>query len=158
MITLNRPEARNALTWGMYALLEELVRTAEVRCLVITGADPAFCSGDDVRQVMGGGDRPPPVATEAGGGPRLTPAAAITSHPAWVGSPAPGRAPLPSPAHGHPAAQIPMATGCCAAGLEGKAVAQAACHRQAQARPINDSREQANGQGCSRRCAGTPSL
>ena len=26
-----------------------------MRCLVITGADPAFCSGDDVRQVMGGG-------------------------------------------------------------------------------------------------------
>ncbi len=54
VITLNRPEARNALTWGMYARLEELVRGADVRCLVITGADPAFCSGDDVRQVMEG--------------------------------------------------------------------------------------------------------
>jgi len=78
-ITLHRPEARNALTWGMYARLEELVREADVRCLVVTGADPAFCSGDDVRQVMGGGDRPPPVATLEGR-PRLTPAADALLH------------------------------------------------------------------------------
>ena len=59
VITLNRPEARNALTHGMYAELERLTRGASdagVRCLVITGADPSFCSGDDVRQVMGGGE------------------------------------------------------------------------------------------------------
>ena len=80
VITLNRPEARNALTWGMYARLEELVRAAEVRCLVITGADSAFCSGDDVRQVMGGGDRPPPVVSATHGGPRLTPAADALLH------------------------------------------------------------------------------
>ena len=38
IITLNRPEARNALTWEMYAELERLVRFAEpegVRCLEI---------------------------------------------------------------------------------------------------------------------------
>jgi enoyl-CoA hydratase/carnithine racemase len=75
IITLNRPEARNALTRDMYARLEELVRTTTARCLVVTGTDPAFCSGDDVRQVMGAGDRPPDVASEARGGPRLTPAA-----------------------------------------------------------------------------------
>jgi enoyl-CoA hydratase len=80
VITLNRPEARNALTRGMYARLEELVRAADVRCVVITGADPAFCSGDDVRQVMGGGDRPPPVASATDGGPRLTPAADALLH------------------------------------------------------------------------------
>jgi len=80
VITLNRPEARNALTWGMYARLEELVRAAEVRCLVITGADSAFCSGDDVRQVMGGGNRPPPVVSATHGGPRLTPAADALLH------------------------------------------------------------------------------
>ena len=57
LITLDRPEARNALTWQMYAELERVVRSTTARCLVITGADPAFCSGDDVRQVMGGGDR-----------------------------------------------------------------------------------------------------
>ena len=48
-ITINRPEVRNALTFRTYDLLEQAVRTTTARCLVITGADPAFCSGDDVR-------------------------------------------------------------------------------------------------------------
>ena len=77
VITLDRSEARNALTHGMYAELERLVREApnrSVRCLVVTGADPAFCSGDDVRQVMGGGEAgKAPVAVDRT--PRLTPAA-----------------------------------------------------------------------------------
>ena len=39
----------------------------------ITGADPAFCSGDDVKQIMaGGGDQ---VAQGLHAAPRLTPAA-----------------------------------------------------------------------------------
>ena len=80
VITLNRPEQRNALTWRTYALLEEAVRTTTARCLVITGTDPAFCSGDDVRQVMGGGDRPPDVGTGSKTGPRLTPAADALLH------------------------------------------------------------------------------
>lgn len=71
IITLRRPEARNALTRRTYTELEEAVRTSEARCLVVTGADPAFCSGDDVRQIMGGGDHPPDPPAE----PRLTPAA-----------------------------------------------------------------------------------
>jgi enoyl-CoA hydratase len=80
VITLNRPEARNALTWSMYAELERLVRgagEAGARCLVITGADPAFCSGDDVRQVMGGGQEghAPLSADVEAHAPRLTPAA-----------------------------------------------------------------------------------
>lgn len=56
LITLDRPEARNALTFQTYAELESAVRETQARCLVITGADPAFCSGDDVKKVMGGGD------------------------------------------------------------------------------------------------------
>ncbi len=75
VITLNRPEQRNALTWKTYQLLEDAVRTTTARCLVITGTDPAFCSGDDVRQVMGGGERPPDVGAGSKTGPRLTPAA-----------------------------------------------------------------------------------
>jgi enoyl-CoA hydratase/carnithine racemase len=82
VITLDRPEARNALTFGMYAELELLVREAPAagaRCLVVTGADPAFCSGDDVRQVMGGGrEGSAPVTTERT--PRLTPAADALLH------------------------------------------------------------------------------
>ena len=59
LLTLNRPEARNALTWTTYAELEDAVRTTTARCLVITGADPAFCSGDDVKQIMAGPKGPP---------------------------------------------------------------------------------------------------
>jgi enoyl-CoA hydratase len=76
VITLHRPEARNALTWRTYELLEQAVRTTTARCLVITGTDPAFCSGDDVKQVMGGGEKPPSMPTE----PRLTPAADALLH------------------------------------------------------------------------------
>ena len=52
VITLDRPDARNALAHTTYRELEDAVRSATVRCLVITGADPAFCSGDDVKQIM----------------------------------------------------------------------------------------------------------
>jgi enoyl-CoA hydratase len=82
-ITLNRPDARNALTWGMYADLERLVREAPAtgaRCLVVTGADPAFCSGDDVRQVMGGGAEGKAPLSTAERTPRLTPAADALLH------------------------------------------------------------------------------
>ncbi len=73
VITLNRPDARNALTFTTYAELEDAVRSTTARCLVITGADPAFCSGDDVKQIMqSAGDR---VASGLATTPRITPAA-----------------------------------------------------------------------------------
>ena len=73
VISLNRPEARNALTYTTYAELEDAVRTTDARCLVITGADPAFCSGDDVKKILAGaGQR---AASGQRGEPRLTPAA-----------------------------------------------------------------------------------
>lgn len=57
-ITLNRPEQRNALNYDAYDRLEAAFRRAvaetEVRCVIVTGADPAFCSGDDVREIMAG--------------------------------------------------------------------------------------------------------
>ena len=78
VITLDRPDARNALTFTTYRELEEAVRTTTARCLVITGADPAFCSGDDVKQVMQqAGDR---VASDLALVPRLTPAADAMLH------------------------------------------------------------------------------
>src|SRR5260221_4143500 len=73
LITLNRPEARNALTRATYAELEDAVRTTTARCLVITGADPAFCSGDDVKQIMAAAG--PQVAAGLRATPSLTPAA-----------------------------------------------------------------------------------
>jgi len=78
IISLNRPATRNALTHEMYAELERLVRAAPaagIRCLIVTGSDPAFCSGDDVRQVMGGGERTAPSPIAGDRAPRLTPAA-----------------------------------------------------------------------------------
>lgn len=53
-LTLQRPEVRNALDPLAYAELEEVVRGCRARCLVITGAGSAFCSGDDVRAFMTG--------------------------------------------------------------------------------------------------------
>ena len=74
ILTLNRPDARNALTHTTYAELEDVVRTTTARCLIITGADPAFCSGDDVKQIMAAAG--PKVAAGLRAEPRLTPAAA----------------------------------------------------------------------------------
>jgi enoyl-CoA hydratase/carnithine racemase len=55
-ITLNRPERRNALNFEAYDALESALRRVvaddEARCVIVTGADPAFCSGDDVREIM----------------------------------------------------------------------------------------------------------
>jgi enoyl-CoA hydratase/carnithine racemase len=78
VLTLDRPEQRNALTHAMYAAVESTARAAHdgaVRCLVITGADPAFCSGDDVRLVMGGGQEGRAPTARLDRRPRLTPAA-----------------------------------------------------------------------------------
>jgi enoyl-CoA hydratase/carnithine racemase len=55
-VTLDRPQRRNALNWRAYDELEWSFRHAhldpEVRCVIVTGADPAFCSGDDVAEIM----------------------------------------------------------------------------------------------------------
>jgi enoyl-CoA hydratase/carnithine racemase len=80
VLTLARPEARNALRRQTYRELEEVVRglgAADVRCLVITGEDPAFCSGDDVKLIMAGPERPSARPATA---PRLTPAADALLH------------------------------------------------------------------------------
>src|SRR5258708_38999133 len=54
-LTLNRPEARNALSIElMTALVEALGRAADEpysRVVVIAGAGPAFCAGHDLREL-----------------------------------------------------------------------------------------------------------
>jgi len=54
-LTLNRPEARNALSIElMNALIEALGRAAEdpeARVVAIAGAGPAFCAGHDLREI-----------------------------------------------------------------------------------------------------------
>jgi enoyl-CoA hydratase/carnithine racemase len=53
VITLNRPEAMNSLTYQSYLELEDLVRGTYARVLVVTGEGRAFCAGDDVKQILG---------------------------------------------------------------------------------------------------------
>ena len=60
LITLNRPEARNAMSGGMTRglaqALEEAETNPDVRAVVITGAGGAFCAGGDVKGMASGGD------------------------------------------------------------------------------------------------------
>jgi 2-(1,2-epoxy-1,2-dihydrophenyl)acetyl-CoA isomerase len=53
IITLNRPERRNALHREMYEpiklALADFAEAADVGCVVLTGAGSGFCSGGDVR-------------------------------------------------------------------------------------------------------------
>jgi enoyl-CoA hydratase/carnithine racemase len=57
VITLNRPERKNPLTFESYAELRDLfralVQVRAVRSLVITGAGENFCSGGDVHEIIG---------------------------------------------------------------------------------------------------------
>lgn len=61
VLTLNRPEAKNALDPAMAdelgEQLEALRAEAAVRALVITGAGGAFCAGGDVKAMGQGGPR-----------------------------------------------------------------------------------------------------
>lgn len=56
-VTLNRPEARNALNLPMcHALREAFERLdadTEVRAVVLTGAGPSFCAGADMKERKG---------------------------------------------------------------------------------------------------------
>jgi len=56
-ITLNRPERLNALTFEVYRELTDTFATLrdqdDVRVVVITGAGRAFCSGGDVKDIIG---------------------------------------------------------------------------------------------------------
>src|SRR5262249_28054304 len=57
VITLNRPERKNPLTFESYAELRDLFRKltdiADVRAIVLGGAGGNFCSGGDVHEIIG---------------------------------------------------------------------------------------------------------
>jgi len=59
-LTLNRPEARNAMSAQMMPALKEQLASAElnpaVRCIVLTGAGKGFCAGGDVKGMAASGD------------------------------------------------------------------------------------------------------
>ena len=51
-ITLDRPESRNGLTPEVGLALAAAIREAQPRCIVLTGANGAFCSGLDLKDAM----------------------------------------------------------------------------------------------------------
>jgi enoyl-CoA hydratase/carnithine racemase len=57
IVTLNRPERKNPLTFDSYAELRDHFRALNfapgVRAIVITGAGENFCSGGDVHEIIG---------------------------------------------------------------------------------------------------------
>ncbi len=78
-VMLNRPQRRNALNRTAYDELEQAFRAAQadsdVRCVIITGADPAFCAGEDVKEMMTGEQKDASVARLTSVRPKPTPAA-----------------------------------------------------------------------------------
>ncbi len=59
-LTMNRPEARNAMSGPMTSALAEQLAKAEldpaVKCIVLTGAGKGFCAGGDVKGMASRGD------------------------------------------------------------------------------------------------------
>ena len=73
-VTLNRPDARNALSGEVLRLLPKLLLQADadpdVDVLVLTGTDPAFCAGLDLKELgSGSGGVSGSIAREDGHSP-----------------------------------------------------------------------------------------
>src|ERR1051326_2012010 len=86
-ITLNRPEARNALDLVMrrelVAALDEIEADASARALIVTGAGGHFCAGGDVKSMQASRD----AATAADGRARVVALNRLVQRP--VGFPRP---------------------------------------------------------------------
>ncbi len=58
VITMNRPERRNAMSGGMLSAMSSVLAACEsdpdVACIVLTGAGGAFCAGGDVKGMAEG--------------------------------------------------------------------------------------------------------
>lgn len=68
VITLNRPDRLNAVSWDFAEQIARLLYTLrendEVRAIVLTGAGRAFCAGGDVDFLSGDGERPMPGTSD----------------------------------------------------------------------------------------------
>jgi len=93
-VRLHRPAVRNALSAAMITELPERLRALDtrddVRVIVLTGTDPAFCAGVDVKQLRAtldaGGTFPPLRGGRAAPVPPLhTPIIAAVNGPAITG-------------------------------------------------------------------------
>src|SRR3954453_945869 len=72
VLSMNRPERRNALSGSMLDALSRTRAAVEVDdsvgCVVLTGAGGAFCAGGDVKGMAGeGGNRPGEGGAGVGG-------------------------------------------------------------------------------------------
>ena len=64
VVTMHRPEARNALNTELRTALPATLLALDghdgVRAMILTGTDPAFCAGLDLKEIstqgMGGGE------------------------------------------------------------------------------------------------------
>ncbi len=60
VLTMNRPERRNALSPAILEALARVLQEAEenddVACVVLTGAGSAFCAGGDVKAMAEGNE------------------------------------------------------------------------------------------------------
>lgn len=58
-VTLNRPEARNAISGALLAglrrVMADLGERDDVGAVILTGTDPAFCAGLDLKELSSGG-------------------------------------------------------------------------------------------------------
>lgn len=68
VITLNRPDKLNALSWELVEELANLLRQLrtedEVRCILLHGAGRSFCAGGDIDWISGDSDRPMPGTSD----------------------------------------------------------------------------------------------
>jgi len=68
VITLNRPDKRNALSRALIAALTEAFQRARedvaARCVILTGAGPVFCAGMDLAELAESLDLPETPAAE----------------------------------------------------------------------------------------------
>lgn len=64
-VTLDRPDARNAISAGMADELVaafDAIADSDARCVVVSGAGPAFCAGGDVQAMIDGIEDDVPAA------------------------------------------------------------------------------------------------
>ena len=75
-VTLNRPEVRNAINGplrrGLWAAMTAAEADPEVAVIVLTGTDPAFCAGLDLREVAKA--NPEVIGSQTSGSTRPFPA------------------------------------------------------------------------------------
>ena len=75
-VTLNRPHRKNALRaetiTELIHALEAAEKSAEVRCVVLTGAGGFFCSGGDLKGGAAEADNESPLPVDTGGFPKLS--------------------------------------------------------------------------------------